>query len=277
MLNWLNPFKWWRIFQQNRQWKIANRQFINSYHQQDFTTAETAGRLMVEVATKLGKRQLLLDSYYSLMLCYGKVDRLTRDIEQIESRHRGEHLTELEQWQNLMIEAAKLYGTGEIRAAIPIYEQALTIAREIFPATDNDLAVSLNNLAELYRSQGRWAEAEPLYDEALKICRELFGDRPNNDLAASLNNLALLYRSQGRWAEAEPLYDEALKIRRELFAERPNNDLAASLNNLALLYASQGRWAEAEPLYDEALKIQRELFGDRPNNDLAASLNNLGS
>jgi tetratricopeptide (TPR) repeat protein len=275
MLNWLNPFKWWRIFQQNRQWKIANRQFINSYHQQDFITAEVAGRLMVEIATKLGRRQLLLDSYYNLMLCYGKIDRLdsaidcgervlalqqtlssnpddrlipdrmcdlanlyqqqnllddavrvygqaltiskridgskgsrqlinileslaaidvtradgdrspkllaeaqtyrrklglvadsksdrlTRDIEQIESRHRGEHLTELEQWRNLMREAGKLYETGEIRAAIPIYEQALTIAREIFPAIDNDLASSLNNLAGLYRSQGRWAEAEP--------------------------------------------------------------------------------------------------------------------
>jgi tetratricopeptide (TPR) repeat protein len=165
----------------------------------------------------------------------------------------------------------------EQNLAIECFRSAINIIRKSNDRPNNDLAASLNNLAGLYRSQGRWTEAEPLYDEALKIDRELFGDHPNNDLASSLNNLALLYKSQGRWADAEPLYAEALKIRRELFGDHPNNDLATSLNNLALLYKSQGRWAEAEPLYDEALKIDRELFGDRPNNDLAISLNNLAT
>ncbi len=204
-----------------------------------------------------------------------KSAELTKAIDKIKSRYRGEHLTDLEQWQNLMKEALKLYKQGEIRAAIPISEKALSIARQIFPAPNNDLANSLNNLAALYQSQGRWPEAEPLYDEALKIRRALFGETANNDLATSLNNLAALYVLQGRWAEAEPLYDEALKICRALFAKTANNDLAFSLNNLAGLYESQGRWAEAEPLYDEALKIRRALFGETANNDLATSLNNL--
>jgi CHAT domain-containing protein/Tfp pilus assembly protein PilF len=178
-------------------------------------------------------------------------------------------------WQELNRRVMKLYRQGEIAQAVPIAERARDIARQIFPSPNNDLAASLNNLAELYESQGRWAEAEPYYDQALAICRELFGDRPNNALAASLNNLAGLYESQGRWAEAEPYYDQALAICRELFGDRPNNDLASSLNNLAGLYRSQGRWAEAEPYYDQALAICRELFGDRPNNNLASSLNNL--
>ena len=94
-----------------------------------------------------------------------------------------------------------------------MYDEALQIRRELFgERANNDLATSLNNLAGLYESQGRWAEAEPLYDEALKICRELFGERANNDLATSLNNLAGLYKSQGRWAEAEPLYTSALEM-----------------------------------------------------------------
>jgi tetratricopeptide (TPR) repeat protein len=164
---------------------------------------------------------------------------------------------------------------NEQNLAIECFQQAINIIRKFSDYDRNSLATSLNNLAGLYRSQGKWAEAEPLYDEALAIRRTLFGDRPNNDLAASLNNLAGLYRSQGKWAEAEPLYDEALAICRTLFGERPNNNLATSLNNLAYLYRSQGKWAEAEPLYDEALAICRTLFGDRPNNDLAASLNNL--
>jgi CHAT domain-containing protein len=174
-----------------------------------------------------------------------------------------------------MIETHKLYERGEISTAIPIAEQALELAKKIFPSPNNNLANSLNTLATLYKSQGKWTEAEPLQDEALAIRRILFGDRPNNDLATSLNNLALFYKWQGKWTEAELLYGEALAIRRHLFGGKPNKDLAFSLNNLAVLYKDRGKWAEAERLYGEALAIRRHLFGRRPNNDLAMSLNNV--
>ena len=73
-------------------------------------------------------------------------------------------------------------------------------------------AMSLNNLAGLYRNQGKYAEAEPLYERALSIReRQLGGEHP--DTATSLNDLAGLYRSQGKYAEAEALYKRALSIR----------------------------------------------------------------
>ncbi len=40
---------------------------------------------------------------------------------------------------------------------------------ENFGPEDPRLATSLNNLAELYRAQGKYAEAEPLYERALAI------------------------------------------------------------------------------------------------------------
>ena len=61
---------------------------------------------------------------------------------------------------------------------------------------------SLANLAELYRSQGRYGEAEPLLKQALQLNREVLGERHPSTLI-SLNNLALLYVSQGRYGEAE--------------------------------------------------------------------------
>ena len=68
-----------------------------------------------------------------------------------------------------------------------------------------DTATSLNNLAVLYRAQGKYAEAEPLYQRALAIYEQQLGqDHP--DTASSLNNLAGLYKAQGKYAEAEPLY-----------------------------------------------------------------------
>ncbi|MFM7449309.1 MAG: tetratricopeptide repeat protein [Leptolyngbyaceae cyanobacterium] len=126
------------------------------------------------------------------------------------------------------------------------------------------LATSLNSLAQLYASQGRYEEAEPLLREALQLRRELLGER-NPDVATSLNNLALLYNAQGRYEEAEPLYREALQLRRELLGDR-HPDVATSLNNLALLYKDQGRYEEAEPLYLEALAILAQAVGtDHPN------------
>ena len=67
-----------------------------------------------------------------------------------------------------------------------------------------DVAASLNNLALLYRAQGRYGEAEPLYQRALAIYEAVLGTQ-HPYVAASLNNLAEIYRVQGRYGEAEPL------------------------------------------------------------------------
>lgn len=43
-----------------------------------------------------------------------------------------------------------------------------------------DLTTSLNNLALLYQSQGRYSEAEPVYLQALELCERLLGgNHPN--------------------------------------------------------------------------------------------------
>jgi tetratricopeptide repeat protein len=60
-------------------------------------------------------------------------------------------------------------------------------------------------LAELYRGQRRFAEAEPLYKRSLAICER--GDMsPNHQLVRTvLANLAALYADQGRNDDAERL------------------------------------------------------------------------
>ncbi|QLE58296.1 tetratricopeptide repeat protein [Nostoc sp. TCL26-01] len=137
---------------------------------------------------------------------------------------------------------------------------------------EKELATSLNNLASLYDSQGRYSEAEPLYIQALALYRKLLGEE-HPSVAMSLNNLAYLYKSQGRYSEAEPLYIQALALRRKLLGEE-HPDVAMSLNNLAGLYDSQGRYSEAEPLYVQALALYRKLLGEE-HPDVAMSLNNL--
>jgi Flp pilus assembly protein TadD len=135
-----------------------------------------------------------------------------------------------------------------------------------------EFARSLNFLATLYYSQGRYNEAEPLYLQSLDISKRQLGD-DHPSVATSLNNLAGLYKSQGRYNDAEPLYLQSLDIRkRQLGNDHPH--VADSLNNLAGLYKSQGRYNDAEPLYLQSLDIRkRQLGDDHPH--VADSLNNL--
>ena len=69
----------------------------------------------------------------------------------------------------------------------------------------------LDNLAELYGAQGRYADAELLYKRALEIREKAVGP-DHTDTAMSLSNLAELYRAQGRYADAELLHKRSLAI-----------------------------------------------------------------
>jgi tetratricopeptide (TPR) repeat protein len=159
---------------------------------------------------------------------------------------------------------------AELQQALDYFGKAAEIQTGL--GLETDLESSLVWQGYLYKTQGRYSEAEPLYVRSLSIREQELGkDHP--DVANSLNNLAELYRSQGRYNEAEPLYVRSLSIReQELGKDHP--DVASSLNNLAGLYDSQGRYSEAEPLYVRSLSIwEQELGKDHPN--VANSLNNL--
>ncbi len=87
-------------------------------------------------------------------------------------------------------DVSKLYGDGDNRP---------------------DVATALTNQAELFKAQGRYADAEALYQRCLSIREKGLG--PDHlDVATALNNLADLYLSQGRYADAEPLYERAVVI-----------------------------------------------------------------
>src|SRR4051794_38319366 len=72
-------------------------------------------------------------------------------------------------------------------------------------------AATLNNFAALYKSQGKYDDAESLYKRALVIREEMLGPM-HPDTEASLNNLTALYKSQGKYDDAELLYKRVLAI-----------------------------------------------------------------
>ncbi|NJO75902.1 MAG: TIR domain-containing protein, partial [Leptolyngbyaceae cyanobacterium RM1_406_9] len=82
---------------------------------------------------------------------------------------------------------------AETTVLIPHLQAVIKLSETSGQTTD--VAVDLAWLAELYRSQGRYAQAEPLYLRALAISQAQLGEN-HPDVATKLNNLAELYRSQ---------------------------------------------------------------------------------
>jgi tetratricopeptide (TPR) repeat protein len=133
----------------------------------------------------------------------------------------------------LIRQAEQLKQEGKLQVASELWSKVLAINETNLGPEHPDTATSLNNLAMLYRSLGRYGEAELLLRRSLAIREKALGPE-HPDTATSLNNLASLHRSQGRYGEAEPLYKRSLAIREKALGPE-HTDTATSLNNLAVL------------------------------------------
>jgi tetratricopeptide (TPR) repeat protein len=77
----------------------------------------------------------------------------------------------------------------------------------VLGADHPDTANSLNNLAALYRNQGRYEEVEPLYKRSLEILTKVLGkEHPNTQIC--LENLVGFYESQNQTAAAQEVIKE---------------------------------------------------------------------
>jgi tetratricopeptide (TPR) repeat protein len=84
------------------------------------------------------------------------------------------------------------------------------------------VAKSLNELAILFYTQGKYADAELFFQCALAIQEQKL---EHSDIAASLDNLEKLYDKQGKYADAELLYQRVLAIQeKQLGQSTPTSD-----------------------------------------------------
>ncbi|RMG97526.1 MAG: serine/threonine protein kinase [Deltaproteobacteria bacterium] len=132
----------------------------------------------------------------------------------------------------------------------------------------------LNNLANVYKSQGNYQDARRLFERSLAI-RERALSPAHPLVAMSLNNLAALYYAQGDYDTARRLFERSLTTReKSLGPEHPH--VAQSLNNLAAVYRSQGEYEAARRLYERSLAISEKSLGPE-HPDVASGLNNLAN
>lgn len=120
---------------------------------------------------------------------------------------------------------------------------------------DARLAATLSNLAELYRNQGKYPEADELNRRALEIWGKNLDKPDDPNVAQALNSLALTYGAQGRYSEAEPIFKRSLAIREKVLGpEHPA--VAESLENYSALLRKLNRESEAAAMEERAKAIR---------------------
>lgn len=178
----------------------------------------------------------------------------------------------------------------QLQEAEHYYLQSLEIYRLL--AKNNpqfyepEVAINLNNLANLYSNIQLFDVAESFYKESLEIRKRIAKNNTQAyeiDVASSMNNLALLYQKIQRFDEAESLFKEALNKYRQIAKDDPEayeSYVALVLNNLATLYSNTQQLNDAETMYKEALIIRRRLAKDLPREyegDVSITLSNLAT
>lgn len=179
----------------------------------------------------------------------------------------GDALRELEE------EVVRLINGRDIAKAAALAEQAVALAEQMFGPDHHRVASALNNLAEIYRRQRRFEDAERYLTRSIKLTEAAFGPA-DRDVGISIDNLALLYQSMSRYEEAEREFKRSFGV---LTAALPGGhpDIDQVTGNLARFYLDLGRFQDSAPLYGRLLENLQARFGeDHP--EVIAELYELG-
>ncbi|GHO63923.1 tetratricopeptide repeat protein [Ktedonobacter sp. SOSP1-52] len=182
----------------------------------------------------------------------------------------------LDRTQSLLTKVISyLQQRARYREAIALAQRLLTLLEHTLGTDHPFVAQTLNGLADLYRLQGNYRDAESLYQRAWHIGENISGGLPLPFMVTLLNNWAIVYRIQRKQQEAEQLFRRAFTLLKH--ARGSDRSLIPyPLQGLAHIYHEQGKYKEAERLYRSAIRIWNRTPG--PNAlSIASTLTDLAT
>ena len=111
-----------------------------------------------------------------------------------------------------------LYRDGRYEEALPLYREALEIAKTHLGEDHPSTLRNMNNMGLFLQDMKRWGEAEAMLRRALEMRRETLGPENPGTLASAIN-LSLLYARIERYDETLRLGEETVEISRRTLGE----------------------------------------------------------
>jgi len=146
---------------------------------------------------------------------------------------------------------------GKWRESVPLFQEAVDLARAAAGLRNLRTLISLNGLGKALMVTGDLERAEAAFTEALAAEREVLPDK--QELAQLLGNVASLKMRQGKLAEALSLGDESLSLTVRNLGEM-NADTATVYTLVANIHQRAGRPERALPLFRKARWIYEKTI-----------------
>ena len=131
--------------------------------------------------------------------------------------------------------------------AVPLYEERMTLAREL--GDQEGVAHCLSEMAAIATRRGDYQRAEALLEKSLALSRKPGNER---NMVRVLGSSGILASAQGDYARAEACFEEGLAIARET---GDKGVIAISLGNLSYVALQRGEPGRARVLAEEGLAI----------------------
>ena len=211
--------------------------------------------LLIGIGTcyqELGEFQIALDYYYEKAR-----EKLQKDDVQAElsgSTHVpiGLNLTTLaidtKRLKSLLSDNEGLchYELGRYEKALEVHKNALAILKQI-NATAEDMALTLNNIANVLHVQGKYQEAMEMYKDSLEWERERSGQDANNlVISLFLHNIGVQCSHLKDYQEAGKWFREALSMKQSIYRGKNQPGTSFTLNSIGLNYYDQGDLEKAK-------------------------------
>jgi tetratricopeptide (TPR) repeat protein len=265
--------------------KAQNEKFIESYikYQNYFSEGKYDSALdQISLCIKELEKEGINDTTYSNILFekvnvlfsigrYSDALEIAKIAYPIEQRIVGEKHIYVANSYDLL---ARIYLSINAKDSLgfDFAKKALVLRKELVGAFHPEVAMYLNNLAQLYSQIGQYDKALPFQEQAMVAYKKSLGDE-HLDYVTSVNNLALLYFKMGQYEKALPLNELALITYKKSLGE-VHPDVAMSLNNQAKVYSKMGQYDKALQLQEQACIIYKKSQGENHSN-VAISLGNL--
>ncbi len=223
------------------------RMKMELFSEKKITASHMAGQL-----NNLGICQCRLGEHQKSIDIYTKGVNL---IQSLDTKREKVKLTFL-----LNNKASCLFDLKKYDLALSTYNEALDLEYQIHgkEANNESIAVTLNNIAIVYSSQGDHQKSLELNMKNLKMRQAFYGPAKNAHIASSQHNIGEEYRYLGQNDRALDHLEEALVLRQEFLGknhmETANTLLELSNTHLALndIKSAKNTIAEAHAIASKA-------------------------